>query len=102
MILKNCFYQYRRIHIIRRLPLAWGQESCLFFGTGIILLYRECIFTNVNNMLHFFCVVYPSHRNAKHTAIFFPLLCDRTMRDKVLQKGVRDNRESFQNLEGHQ
>lgn len=65
------------------------QGSRLFFGTSKWDSNRECSFTfeqYVNNILHIFCVVYPSLRNAKHTAIFFPLLFDHTMRDEVLQK----------------
>ena len=65
------------------------QGSRLFFGTGKWDSNRECSFTferYVNNILRLFCVVYPSLRNAKHTAIFFPLLFDHTVRDKVLQK----------------
>lgn len=81
------------------------QELCRFLAQVSCYSNRECSFTfeqYVNNILQFFCVVYPSLRNAKHTAIFFPLLFDHTMRDEVFTKGVRDNRESFQDMEGHQ
>lgn len=37
----------------------------------------------------FLCVVYPSLRNAEHTAIYFPLQFDQTMRDQVLQRSER-------------
>lgn len=68
----------------------------MFWHRQNVTLDRDFCFTfapYVNNTLviSLFCVVYPSVRNAKHTAIFFfsPLLSDQTVRDRVLQRSER-------------
>lgn len=78
----------------------------MFWHRQNVTLHKDFGFTlapYVNNVTSFLVVVLlcipPLGMPSK--MLFFPLLLsDQTVRDGVLQKGVRDNRGSFQNAEG--